>query len=146
MPAAEAGAAGAPRRTTPVSSRSASCAASGVRPADWSSAPSGPYRAARPPSLAASLRRTAGTGSGSAAAVARPCCACATRRSSAWRASAMSRHTARATPLNVVRGGTSTSGSPWRSQAATRAGGTVSWTGATPKPRAAPPAATMRDT
>lgn len=58
----------------------------------------------------------------------------------------MSCQTARATAENVVCGGTSRSGSPYASQAATSAPGTVSCTGATPKPRAAPPAATIRAT
>lgn len=58
----------------------------------------------------------------------------------------MSCQTARATPENVVRGGTSMSGSSYALQASTSARGTVSWTGATPKPRAAPPAATIRET
>ena len=58
----------------------------------------------------------------------------------------MSCHTARATPENVVRGGTSSRGSPWASQAAISAAGTASCTGASPKPSAAPPAATIRET
>lgn len=58
----------------------------------------------------------------------------------------MSCQTARATPEKVVCGGTSTSGSSYASQAATSARGTVSCTGASPKPRAAPPAATIRET
>ncbi len=83
-------------------------------------------RTARPPSRAASAPRTAGTGAGRAAAVARDCWASVTRRSSCSRASAISRHTARATAVNGVRGGTSRSGRPRRAQASTRAAGTVS--------------------
>ncbi len=62
------------------------------------------------------------------------------------RACAISCQTARATPENVVRGGTSSRGSPCISHASTSAPGTVSCTGATPKPSAAPPAATIRAT
>jgi hypothetical protein len=136
-----------PRVTTRASPASAWRApASGSRPAAAISAPSGPYSAAQPPSRAASRRSTEGTGSGREAAAARLCWASETRRSSASRACAISCHTARATAENVVRGGTSTSGSAYASQAATSARGTVSCTGATPKPSAAPPAATIRET
>lgn len=58
----------------------------------------------------------------------------------------MSRHTARATAVKRVSGGTSSSGSPCRSHASTKAAGTVSWTGATPKPSADAPAWTSRAT
>ncbi len=135
----------------PVTNRASSASARrtsspGSRPAAAISAPSGPYSTARPSSRPASLRSTDGTGSGREAAAARPCWAWVIRRSSASLARAISCHTARATPENVVRGGTSTSGSPCSSQAATSPAGTVSCTGATPNPSAAPPAATIRAT
>lgn len=114
----------------------------GSLPVACNSAPSGAYSTARPPSRTASWRSTAGTGSGRAAAAARPCWASVTRRNSRWRASAISRHTPRATVVNGVRGGISSSGSPWRSHASTRPAGTVSYTGATPKPSAVAPAST----
>lgn len=106
----------------------------------------GPSSTAYPSRRAARRVSTARTGSGPAAAVARPRWASAARRSPACRDSAISRHTARATALNGVADGTSISGSPQRSQAATRPRGTASCTGATPKPSAAPPAATIRPT
>ncbi len=134
-------------RTTSASFASAvRASAPGSGPAPAIGVPSGPYSSARPPRRRASCWRTAGTGSGRAAAVARLCCASVTRRSSAVRACAISCHSARATAENVVRGGTSSSGSPCISHASTSAPGTVSCTGATPKPSAAPPAATIRDT
>ncbi|GAA3303729.1 hypothetical protein GCM10020295_53050 [Streptomyces cinereospinus] len=134
-------------RTTRDSSSSAWRASSaGARPAVAIRPPSGPYSAVQPPTRWASCRRTEGTGSGRAAAAARLRWASVTRRSSACRARAVSCQTARATPEKVVRGGTSSSGRPYASQAPTSAGGTVSCTGATPKPRAAPPAATIRET
>lgn len=133
--------------TTPTSPRSAAHAGpDGSRPAAYGTDPSGVTSDAHPPSRPASTRSTAPTGSGRDAAVARARCASLTRRSSSSRARAMSSHTARATPENVVRGGTSSSGSPCRSHAATSADGTSSYTGATPKPSAAAPAATTRDT
>ncbi|GAQ58337.1 hypothetical protein a10_08224 [Streptomyces acidiscabies] len=115
-------------------------------PAAATSTPSGPNSTARPPVRWASCRSTAGTGSGRDAAAARLCWASVTRRSSEVRARSINCHTARATAANVVSSGTSISGNPYDSQAATRARGTVSWTGATPNPRATPPAAITLET
>lgn len=129
------------RRASPARGASAD-----VLPAPAISVPSGPYSTARPPTRWASCRRTDGTGSGREAAAARLCWASVTRRSSAVRARSISCQTARATAENVVCGGTSRSGSSYASQAATSALGTVSCTGASPNPSAAPPAATIRET
>ncbi len=121
-------------RTTSASFASAARVPSpGSAPAPAISVPSGPYSTARPPRRRASCWRTEGTGSGRAAAVARLCWASVTRRSSAVRVCAISCHSARATAENVVRGGTSSSGSPCISHASTSAAGTVSCTGATPE-------------
>lgn len=147
MSVAEVGVPGPLGRTTSASAASAwRAAVPAGRPAAATSVASGPYSTARPATRWASCRSTDGTGSGREAAAARLCWASVTRRSSASRAWAISCQTARATPENVVRGGTSTSGRACAAQAATSAGGTVSCTGATPKPRAAPPAATIRAT
>lgn len=147
LPSAASGTGGLPGPTTPASrARARRASGDGARPAADSSVPSAASSTAWPPTRDASWVRTAGTGSGRAAAAARPCCACVTLRSSRWRASAISRHTARATAVKVVGGGTSSSGRPCRSHASTSSAGTVSYTGVTPKPSAAAPAATMRET
>lgn len=137
---------GAGRTTWASASSEVRTAADGAAPASYATEPSAPSTPAHPPTRVANCRSTAGTGSGRAAADARPCWASVTRRSSRWRACAISPHTARATAVNGVRGGTSTSGRPRRSHASASAAGTVSYTGVTPKPSAAPPASTIRAT